>query len=296
MELARIVSHLDADFAIHEVTDDWSHMFDELFIEKSLASFRKKGKNTGLMIQNSHEIQHIYLAVSPSRYVLEEIRMRGIVNCLLIVKYPFDWDGRRNSPGFLPFTEREYQLMEGMSISVYSLHVPLEKNRTQLVVSSAQGCARFMKLKVTEELQGVGACGALKNGVIGTVSEKKLSQLVKRLTGVLDYRVKVQQAGGEFVGKVALVPGQGLLPAFIAHAQERGVTTYITGVISPNASKYDRLTYKERFRAVRKLGVTLLGCSMYLTEKWALVYSLPYFSTICKSAFIEDKEALNLLE
>ena len=295
MELKTIVSKLDQDFAIDTVKDDWAYMFDALFVEKSCASFRKKGKNTGLMIHNSQEVQRIYLACSPSRYVLEEIRMRGIVNCLLVVKNPFDWDGRRTGPGFLFFTEREYQLMEGMGISVYSLHVPLEIHRKNSVVSSAYGFARILKLKVTEELEEEGVRGQVKQVLVGTVPEKKLSLLVKRLTGVFDYRVKVQ-ACGDCVGKVAVVPGEGFLPALIEQAQERGVTTYITGVITHNASDYDKKTYKARFKAIRKMGVNVIGCSRYLTEKWALVYSLPYFSTICKSVFIEDKEALNLLE
>ena len=79
------------------------------------------------MIKNSNEVNKIYTAFSPSRYVLEEIRMRGITNCLLVVKHPFDWDGRRNSPGFICFKERDYQLMEGTGISIYSLHTPLDK-------------------------------------------------------------------------------------------------------------------------------------------------------------------------
>ena len=103
MELGKIVSKLDKDFDINNVNDDWEWMFDELFLEKSLASFRKTGKNTGLMIKNSDEVNKIYTAFSPSRYVLEEIMMKGIVNCLLIVKHPFDWDGRRNGPGFIFF-------------------------------------------------------------------------------------------------------------------------------------------------------------------------------------------------
>ncbi|MEK6889706.1 MAG: Nif3-like dinuclear metal center hexameric protein [Nanoarchaeota archaeon] len=295
MELGKIVSKLDKDFDINSVNDDWEWMFDELFLEKSLASFRKTGKNTGLMIKNSDEVNKIYTAFSPSRYVLEEIMMKGIVNCLLIVKHPFDWDGRRNGPGFIFFKERDYQLMEGMGVSIYSLHTPLDKNKNNKVVSTAYAFAKILKLKVEDELASDIVNPSLNLGLIGKVPEKKLNNLVKRLNGLLDYRVKVDRVN-EFVGKVAIVTGSGFIPEIVEKAKEKGVNTYITGVISPNASEYDKKTYKEKFSKIRKMGLNIIGCSHYLTEKWTMLYSMPYFSDICKSEFIEDKEALNLLE
>lgn len=295
MELRKIVANLDKEFHVEEVNDDWHWLFDELFFKKSLVSFRKPGKNTGLMIANSNEVNKIYTAFSPSRFVLEEIRMRGIVNTLLIVKHPFDWDGRRNGQGFLFFNERDYQLMEGMGISIYSLNTPLDKNRNDKVVSTAYGFAKAIKLKVEEEFGSDESNPDLKLGLIGKMSEKKLSDLIKRLNKTLDYRVKLNKVNDE-VGKVAIVTGGGFVPEIVEQAKERGVNTYITGIITPNASEYDKKTYKEKLSKINKLGLNIIGCSHYLTEKWAMLYSVPYFSDICKAEFVEDKEALNLLE
>lgn len=295
MELDKIISKLDKEFNVKEVNDDWHWLFDDLFLMKSLSSFRKLGKNTGLMIANSDEVNKIYTAFSPSRYVLEEIRMRGIVNTLLIVKHPFDWDGRRNGSGFIFFKERDYQLMEGMGISIYSLHTPLDKNRNDKVVSTAYGFAKTIKLKVEEEFGIDTNNPGLKLGLIGKVPEKKLSDLVKRLNSTLDYRVKLNRVNDE-VGRVAIVTGGGFVPEIVEQAKERGVNTYITGIITPNASEYDKQTYKLKFSKINKLGLNIIGCSHYLTEKWAMLYSIPYFSEICKAEFVEDKEALNLLE
>src|SRR3989344_5867157 len=252
MDLSKVVSILDEEFDVTNVKDDWSWQFDRLFIKKSVASFRKSMHNTGLLIKNSNEVKKIYAAFSPSRYVLEEIQMRGIVNVLLVVKHPFDWDGRRNGQGFLYFKERDYQLMEGMGISIYSLHTPLDKNRNDDVVSTAYAFAKVIKLnvrKVTEEL-----------------------------------------------GKVAIVTGGGLIPRLIEQAKDKGVTTYVTGIITPNSGEYSKKNYKKTLNEVNKIGINIIGCSHYLTEKWAMQYSIPYFSKICKAEFIEDKEALNLLE
>lgn len=296
MELSKITKILDHDFDIANVKDDWHWLFDDLFLEKSLESFRKPMRNTGLMIKNSNEVHKIYTAFSPSRYVLEEIRMRGIVNCLLIVKHPFDWDGRRNSKGFINFTDRDYQLMEGMGLSIYSLHTPMDRNRNDKIVSTAYAFAKILKLKVEHEFASEGENNPqLLLGLIGSVQESKIKPLVKRLNSILDYNVKIRKVTDE-VGKVAIVTGGGFIPEIIQEAKNRGVTTFITGVITPNSSDYDKKTYAKKFSAIKKIDINIIGCSHYLTEKWTMQFSIPYFSQICKSEFIEDKEALNLLE
>lgn len=295
MELRSVVKILDEEFQISAVREDWSYLFDRLFIQKSLSSFRTPQHNSGLMIANSQEVQKIYTAFSPSRYVLEEIHMKGIVNSLLVVKHPFDWNGTRNAPGFIPFTERDYQLMEGMGISIYSLDMPLDLKKNTALVSSAYACAKAFKVKVEEEFGSREDNPSLFVGIIGRVQEKTLPALVKRLNAVLDYRVKLHTVTND-IGRVALVPGQGFTPELVAEARERGATTYITGVITPTSSAYDKKNYARNFSQIQKLGLNVIGCSHYLTEKWVMQFSIPYFSGICKAEFIEDKEALNILE
>jgi len=296
MNLKDIVRILDEEFNVRDVKDDWSWLFDRLFIKKSLPSFRIPLHNTGLMISNSQEANRIYTAFAPSRYILEEIQMRGIVNSLLIVKHPFDWDGRRKGKGFIHFTERDYQLMEGMGISIYSLHTPMDKNRNDKVVSTAYAFAKILKLKVEEEFGSEGENNHdLLLGLIGRVNETKLSALVKRLNSKLDYRVKVRKVN-DIVGKIAVVTGRGFIPRIIQDAKDRGVNTYITGIITPNASDYDKKNYGRILSEANKIGINIIGCSHYLTEKWTMEMSIPYFEQICKAEFIEDKEALNLLE
>ncbi len=296
MDLNKIKEILDEEFDISNVKDDWSWMFDRLFVKKSLPSFREPMRNTGLMIKNSDEVNKIYTAFSPSRYVLEAIRMKGIVNSLLIVKHPFDWDGRRNGKGFINFSERDYDLMEGMGISIYSLHTPMDKNRNGSIVSTAYAFAKVIKLKVQEEF----AAESEKNpnlllGLIGKMPENKISALTKRLSSILGYKVKLMKSD-EKVGTVAVVTGGGFIPDIVKQAKELGATTYVTGIITPNASEYSRNNYKKSLSDIHKLGLNIIGCSHYLTEKWAMEFSIPYFSGICKAEFIEDKEALNLLE
>ncbi len=295
MELASIVKILDNEFDIENIKDDWSFNFDQLFIRKSVHSFRILNKNTGLLIKNSNEVKKIYTAFSPSRYVLEEIQMKGIVNTLLVVKHPFDWDGRKNGPGFIHFGERDYQLMEFMGISIYSLHTPLDKNRNDNVMSTAYAFAKIIKLKVEEEFCTEKDNPNLCFGLIGRVNEQKLSALIKRLNSILKYKIKIRRVN-EKVGKVAIVTGGGFVPRFIQEAMDLGANTFITGIITPNASNYSKQHYGKTLSEINKIEINIIGCSHYLTEKWAMQYSIPFFSQICKSEFIEDKEALNLLE
>ena len=194
MKLSKIVEVLDNEFEVSKVKDDWSWLFDDLFIRKSLPSFRTQLRNTGFMVANSQEVNKIYTAFSPSRYVLEEIHMKGVVNSLLIVKHPFDWDGRRNGKGFIHFTERDYQLMEGMGISIYSLNIPMSKNRNDEVVSTAYAFAKILKLKVEEEFGSEEKNNPdILFGLIGKINENKINALVKRLNSKLDYKIKVRK-------------------------------------------------------------------------------------------------------
>lgn len=296
MDLLNVVKTLDEEFDVENVFDDWSWNFDNLFIKYSLPQFRKPNRNTGLMIKNSNEVNKIYTAFSPSRYVLESIRLKGIVNSLLIVKHPFDWDGRRHGEGFIKFKDIDYQLMEGMGISIYSLHTPMDKNRNDSLVSTAHGFAKAIKFRALEEFAIESENNPhLKIGIIGKVNDKNLNALTKRLSSTLNYKVKVRKSSDE-VGKVAIVTGGGFVPRLIQEAKELGVTTYLTGIITPNDSEYSKANYKKTSKEIQKIDINVIGCSHYLTEKWAMQYSIPFFSTLCKSEFVEDKEALNVLE
>ena len=258
MKLSKIVEALDEEFEVSKVKDDWSWLFDRLFVRKSLPSFRTSLRNTGLMIVNSQEVNKIYTAFSPSRYVLEEIHMKGIINSLLVVKHPFDWDGRRNGKGFINFTERDYQLMEGMGISIYSLHIPLDKNRNGKIVSTAYAFAKILKLKVEEEFGSESENNPdILLGLIGRVNENKLNAFLKRLSSKLDYKVKIRKVN-DSIGKIAVVTGEGFVPKLIQDAKDRGVNTYITGIITPNASTYDKRNYGSILKEVNKIELNVI--------------------------------------
>ena len=294
MKLKILIAQLNKYFSVNNVKDNWNWMFDELFIKKSLKSFRRPLYNTGLVIQNSDEVKKIYTAFAPSTYILKQIKKREIKDCLLVVKHPFDWNGQES--GFMYLSEQDYALMEEMKISLYSLHMPLDKNRNDNVVSTAYGFAKVVGLNVEEEFAPEGELNPeLMLGLIGTVKEKNFDMLVNRLSKQLRYKVKTMKVSNT-VGRVAIVTGGGFVPRIVSEAKEKGVTTYITGIITPTKSWYDKKNYPKSQREIEKERLNIVGCSHYLTEKWAMSFSIPYFKQFGDVEFIEDKEALKRLE
>jgi len=296
MELKTLVARLDKEFDIAHVKDEWQWLFDDLFIEKSLKSFRKPMHHTGLVIKNSEKINRIYTAFAPSTHVLEQIRKRGVKGSLLVVKHPFDWDGREVGQGFISISQKDYDLMEEMGVSLYSLHTPMDKNRNDEVVSTAYGFARVIGLNVEEEFAPEGEGNPkLLLGLIGKLKDKSFDDLVKRLNSTLHYKVKTMKKDNE-AGRVAVVTGGGFVPELIQEAKNKGCKTYITGIITPNSSEYNKTNFPSTLEAVEKVGINVIGASHYLTEKWAMEFSVPYFRRFCETEFIEDDSALKRLE
>ncbi len=296
MNIKEMVEKLNKEFDVGNVIDEWKWLFDDLFIQKSLKSFRKPMHHTGLVIKNSDKVNIIYTAFSPSNYVLEQIKKRGIKGSLLVVKHPFDWDGRRSAQDFIPLSQDNYTLMEEMGISLYSLHTPMDKNRNDDVVSTAYGFARVIGLNVEEEFAPEGERNPkILVGLIGKMDGKSFNELVKRLNSTLNYKVKTMKTGDE-IGRVAVVTGGGFVPELIQEAKNKGCKTYITGIITPNSSEYSKTTFPPILKAIEKIGINVIGASHYLTEKWGMEFSVPYFSQFCKTEFIEDESALKRLE
>lgn len=253
-------------------------------------------RHTGLVLKNSDDINRIYTAFAPSTYVLEQIKERGVKESLLVVKHPFDWDGRKVGQGFIPLSQKDYDLMEEMRVSLYSLHTPMDKNRNDDVVSTAYAFARVIGLKVEEEFAPEGQRNPkLLLGLIGTLKDKSFDNLVKRLSSTLHYNVKTMRSNNE-VGRVAVVTGGGFVPELIQEARNKRCDTYITGIITPNSSQYSKTNYPPALEAVKKIPINLIGASHYLTEKWAMEFSVSYFMQFCKTEFIEDISALKKLE
>lgn len=295
MKSNELIAKLDQAFSIAEIFDQWHWNFDDEFKKRAEPKFMIPAHNTGLMVDYTDEVNHIYTAFSPSTFVLEQIVKAGIKGVLLVVKHAFDWDGSSKGIGFSPFSLRDYQLMDEGQISIYSLHSPWDRNRNDIFVSTAYGFAKKIGLRVEREFAEDPDNPGLVLGLIGTLPVDTIDDLQKNLTATLGYPVKVFKKQDQ-VKKVAIVTGGGFIPSLIREAIDLGCDTYITGIITSNAAAYSLNSYPKTKAKVDLLPINVVGASHYLTEKWAPQFSVPYFEQFAPSSFIEDASALTKLE
>lgn len=295
MKLATISSVLDGKFEVSSIKEDWSWAFDSLVPKQRMTeSFQKR--SVGLFMAPGDEVTKIYTSCFPGRFVLSEIEKRGTKDVLLVTKHPFDWDGKR---GFIPFQEDEIELIKRLRINIYSLHTPLDKCRNESgLFSTAYAFAKAIGLKPDGEFASEGKANPMMRiGVYGRVIDQDISILSRSISARIRHDVKAWSHSPGPVRKVGIVTGGGDERKLIAEAKGLGIDTYITGVTQPNAWPPSVERSAEFFATAKKFSINIIGASHYLTEKFALELSMPYFSRLGVPAeFIEDLEAWNRLD
>ena len=294
MKLSTLVSVLDEKFEVARTKEDWSWGFDSLVPkERMTESFRKA--SVGLFMAPGEEVQKIYTACFPGRYVLSQIEQKGMRDVLLITKHPFDWDGKA---GFVAFKDDELDLIRRFRVNIYSLHTPMDKCRNESgLMSTAYAFAKAVGLKPEAEWAEEGANPWMRIGVHGRVIEQDLALLARTVSTRLKHQVKVWNHNPGPVRRVGMVTGGGGERKFLVAAKGAGIDTYITGVTEPNAWPPSEPMSQEFFATAKKLNINVIGASHYLTEKFALELSIPYFSRLgVQAEFIEDLEAWNRLD
>ena len=292
MNLDKLVSRIRKDFEVSRFPEDWSFVTegDKKLEKNATKEFLKE--NRGLIIKSSDEVKKIYLACFPSTYVLKQIAKEKDV--LLITHHPFDWDG--TGMGFKRYSNEDYRLMQKNSISLLFMHVPWdhvrnEKNR----VSTAYGTAKKLKMKVEGEFQEYHKATVSVYGKLPVKSFDGLVKYVKRNLG--KKTLNIFKYGSDEVGLVAVVPGGGNEAEMLEEAHELGVSTYITGCTDRCKNAYSKNKAKKFLAKAKELKMNVIGASHYLTEKWAMQQSVPYFKRFgLPVKFVEDKAQLKKLD
>lgn len=295
MNLNTVVNALNEKFEVSQIKEDWSFAFDSL-VPKGNLTVGFRNSSVGLVISSGEGCHKIYTACFPSRYVLLEIEKENMKDVMLIVKHPFDWDGAK---GFIPFSGEDLELMRRFRISLYSLHTPLDKNRNEAgLFSTAYAFAKAIGLKPEGEFGLESEKNPyMKVGVIGSVIGQNLSILSRSISARLKHQVKLWDFNPGLVKKIGIITGGGSEKRFLIEAKGHGIDTFITGVTKPNAWPPSTQMIEDFFATAKKFNINIIGASHYLTEKWALELSMPYFSRLGVPAkFIEDIEALNKLD
>lgn len=295
MKLATLSGVLDEKFEVSRIKEDWSFAFDNLVPNQRMTDSFKRS-SVGLFMAPGEEVSKIYTACFPGRFVLSEIEKRGTKDVLLVTKHPFDWDGKK---GFLPFQDDEIELIQRLRINIYSLHTPLDKCRNESgLFSTAYAFAKAIGLKPEGEFASEGKANPMMHtGVYGRVIDQDISILSRSISARIRHDVKVFNHSPNPVRKVGIVTGGGSQRELVVEAKGLGIDTYITGVTQPNSWPPSVEQTAEFFATAKKFNINVIGASHYLTEKFVLELSMPYFSRLGVPAeFIEDLEAWNRLD
>jgi len=196
------------------------------------------------------------------------------------------WD-IRNTPVFQNIDREFLPKLKQMKTSIYSLHVPLDKNGEYSTTSNLTKALEIAPEGEFYEYFGVQV------GVIGKTKLNTPEELANKLSTVVGHKTKLWKYGSNSITeqKVALVAGGGNNLEGIEQIIELGINTYVTGITANNEFS------KEVHEFEKKHKINLIGGTHYSTEKFACMSICKYFEDLglgCE--FINDNPVLEDLE
>lgn len=295
MKIDTLVRRIKKDWNVDKYPEDWNFVIkeDEKIKAKATPEFLKDHR--GLIFKNSKEVNKIFLTCFPSNYVLREIaRNRNNNDVLLISHHPFDWNGI--DMGFIRYSDKEYRLMEDRGISVMFMHVPWDATRNDKDrVSTGWGTAKKLGMKVKGDFFNYHGANCALYGTLPVKTMTSLEEHIKNRLG--NKKLNVFRYGSDEVGLVGFVPGGGNGPDEMEEAHKLGVNTYLTGCTNKSNHPYAVAKSKEFLDLAKEYKINVIGASHYLTEKWAMQYSVPYFRKFKMPVkFIEDLDQMKKLD
>lgn len=256
MELERFERRIEKDFVPRNFSEDWRKRLEPV---SELVEDRFLEKGYGTVFRNSEKTSKVYTSVFPSEKVIKEIleEIDGGKGAILFTHHPVSWD-ITEEPVFKPLRENLLEDMEEKSLSLYSLHGPLDnygQYSTSTVLAQVLG---LMPEKSFAEGNGV------KNGVICQKGPETVEELEDTFRNAVEHEVDVRAYGGRRIEKVGVVAGGGLQKKFLEEMVEEGVKTLVTGVTRRNEFT------EEVHRFAEENGINVLGGTHYSTEKFAM--------------------------
>lgn len=236
------------------------------------ASYLDGGWN-GLLLDNTAQIDRVYLIVFPSPQVLDTIIAReverGAPGALIFSHHMFDL--AESGPGLEFAPEPVLEELREHHINLYVCHSPLDCHAQ---ISTSGALATALKLKNQERFAPYHGGQA---GVIGTVSVAGNSGAT---IGFHEFCKKVAEANelpslryhgirhnGRPVSKVAVVAGGGGTVEYISEAVERGADTFVTGEWWLYGPGEYRATQREALHHYLKTAdINLISATHYASE------------------------------
>jgi putative NIF3 family GTP cyclohydrolase 1 type 2 len=195
--------------------------------------------SNGLVIGGPPEVSRIGLAVNCSFHGIEQVAQRG---CHLLVCHHAAWPSTD-----VHLSAQKYDRLRELGIGLYVAHDSLDLARG---LGTADTLARAVRIAVQGPFKPNGEG---EFGVHG-MTVGNLSEFVTRVGNQLGARVRVWKNNPSF-GHVAVVPGYGARPEWLAQAQALGCDTYLSG---------EGLMFGLLF--AREAGINLVLAGHYATE------------------------------
>ncbi|MHA2390680.1 MAG: Nif3-like dinuclear metal center hexameric protein [Promethearchaeota archaeon] len=281
MKAKKLYKKLDSDFELDKCKDDWKEMEYNQYISDNF-----KRRYMGILLDNSQEIDSVYTAVFPSDKVLNKLLNLGKGNILLVTHHPMIWD-IRNPSIFLNISKNLLPILRQKKISIYSIHVPLDR-----VGEYSTGTSLARALGIDIEGEFYEYFGAMV-GVYGKTVLNSPEELAGKLSSVVGHKTKLWKYGSDeiFNQRVAVVGGGGNNIEGIEEIVELGINTYVTGVTVLN--DFSKKTHEFE----KEKEINIIGGTHYSTEKFACIALCKYFENIgLKCEFIEDQPVLEDIE
>lgn len=268
MKAKELYKKLDDDFEIDKFTDEWPGINLGDYVSEN---FQKR--QMGVFIDNSEEIKKVYTAVFPTDEIIEKVLAKQEEDILLFVHHPQIWDTSLEGFPFKDFDKELLPRLKENRISIYNLHSPLDDNGKY---STTMNMARAFGIEKEEdffEYQGGVA------GVIGKTNFETLDDLADRIIKEVGHEVKVLNYGSQEIKnqKVGLIAGGGNEAEAIEKIANKGINTYLTGVINKNESYQPSIDFHE---AAKKYKINVIGATHYSTEKFACMAMCEYFKKL----------------
>ena len=281
MDGKTLYKKLDEDFELDQCRDDWSRMDFNEYVSENF-----KQRYMGILLDNSQEINSVYTAVFPSDHILNKILKHSKEGVLLITHHPMVWD-IRSPQVFLDINPKLLPKLKQQNISIYTIHVPLDKNGEYSTTTSLAKALEIVPEGEFYEYFGV------KVGIYGKTDLKTPEELAHKFSNIVGHETKLWKYGSNEIKdhNVAVIAGGGNEIDIIQEIVDLGINTYVTGITALNDYSQNVHEFEKEKR------INVIGGTHYSTEKFACIALCKYFQKLGLSCeFIEDQPALEDLE
>ncbi|QHE50869.1 Nif3-like dinuclear metal center hexameric protein [Pontibacillus sp. HMF3514] len=272
VNLEDIVRDLDAKFEIERFGKDpaFSRFIPQVYAGKVdwKEKFEPKFNElfNGLMIKGNPNVQNLFLAVFPTKDVLESFISKGAAGDLLFMHHPLlmecgDPNGKWGR-GFVPIDESLLDQVINKGLSIYTCHAPMDYHKT---LGTSQAIAEEMKVEITERFIHNERHDDI--GIIGNIKPTHTDSLIKQLQSIFDIPYVDFEGNKIEVKKVAIVAGCGDKTKWMQIAEDRGVDAYISGEIHCHIDNdYGKKRYDEVKNYAKHTKMSLIGVSHSASE------------------------------